>query len=109
MDHRVLSSTFRRENIQGPGDKEHPTEEWPEGQEKQQELVASQTEAREELQGGSRPEFQLSKESVRRTVNAAVSVRFGVPHQTAPNSSPLTPGPKKGSQSPQTAGKSLSC
>ena len=66
MDHRVLSSTFRRENIQGPGDKEHPTEQWPEGQEKQQELVASQTEAREELQGGSRPEFQLSKESVRR-------------------------------------------
>ena len=73
VDHRVLSSTFRTENIQGPGDKEHPTEELPEGQEKQQKFVASQTEAREELQGGSRPEFQLSRVS-QRTVSAAVSV-----------------------------------
>lgn len=72
VDHGVLSCTFRRENI--PGDKEHPTEEQPEGQEKQQEFVASQTEAREELQGGSRPEFQLSRGVGQRTVNAAVSV-----------------------------------
>ena len=71
VDHRVLSSTFRTENIQGPGDKEHPTEELPEGQEKQQEFVASQT---EELQGGSRPEFQLSRGVGQRTVSEAVSV-----------------------------------
>lgn len=38
---RVLGSTFKTENIQGPGEKEQPAKEWPERQEKQQEPVAS--------------------------------------------------------------------
>ena len=62
------------------------------------------------LKEGAGQSFNCQEESVRRTVNAlCLFLRFGVPHQTAPNSSLLTPGPKKGSQSRRTAGKSLSC